>query len=77
MCPGANFGTGILAANPVPHTETVNALRVHFRNWVMKDIAAAGEQVSDAGGRLPRGSDEGRRSDSRRFPACPRMRRTG
>ena len=25
------------AANPVPHTETVNALRVHFRNWVMKD----------------------------------------
>ena len=25
--------------NPVPHTETVNALRVHFRNWVMKDVA--------------------------------------
>ena len=24
-------------ANPMPHTETVNALRVHFRNWVMKD----------------------------------------
>jgi len=23
-------------ANPVPHTETVNALRYHFRNWVMK-----------------------------------------
>jgi alpha/beta hydrolase family protein len=36
-CPGPNFGRGILAANPVPHTETVNALRVHFRNWVMKD----------------------------------------
>jgi hypothetical protein len=35
-CPGVNFGTGILAGNPVPHTETVNALRVHFRNWVMK-----------------------------------------
>lgn len=36
-CPGPNFGRGILAANPVPHTETVNALRFHFRNWVMKD----------------------------------------
>jgi hypothetical protein len=35
-CPGNNFGTGVLNANPLPHTETVNALRVHFRNWVMK-----------------------------------------
>lgn len=34
-CPGNNFGNGLLAANPVPHTQTVNALRVHFRNWVM------------------------------------------
>jgi len=34
-CPGNNFGTGIFPANPVPHTQTVNALRVHFRNWVM------------------------------------------
>jgi hypothetical protein len=39
MCPGANFGRGMFAANPVPHTETVNALRVHLRNWVMKDTA--------------------------------------
>ena len=37
-CPGNNFGTGILPANPVPHTQTVNALRVHFRNWVMKGV---------------------------------------
>ena len=36
MCPGNNFGQAILPANPVPHRETVNALRVHFRNWVMK-----------------------------------------
>jgi hypothetical protein len=36
-CPGNNFGTAILPANPVPHTQTVNALRVHFRDWVMKD----------------------------------------
>jgi hypothetical protein len=34
-CPGNNFGTGILPANPVPHTHTINALRAHFRNWVM------------------------------------------
>jgi hypothetical protein len=34
-CPGNNFGVGMLPANPVPHTQTVNALRVHFRNWVM------------------------------------------
>ena len=36
-CPGNNFGTGVLPANPVPHVQTVNALRVHFRNWVMHD----------------------------------------
>jgi Alpha/beta hydrolase domain len=35
-CPGNNFGTGVLPANPVPHTQTVNALRLHFRNWVTK-----------------------------------------
>jgi hypothetical protein len=34
-CPGNNFGTGVLPANPVPHTQTVNAIRVHFRSWVM------------------------------------------
>jgi hypothetical protein len=36
MCPGNNFGQAVLPANPVPHTQTVNALRVHFRDWVMK-----------------------------------------
>ena len=36
QCPGANFGRGMFAANPVSHNETVSALRVHFRNWVMK-----------------------------------------
>ncbi len=38
-CPGNNFGTGVLPANPMPHTQTVSALRVHFRNWVMKGTA--------------------------------------
>jgi hypothetical protein len=37
-CPGNNFGTGVLPANPVPHTQTINALRVHFRNWVMNGM---------------------------------------
>ena len=38
-CPGNNFGSGVLPANPVPHTQTVNALRVHFRDWVLKGTA--------------------------------------
>jgi len=38
-CPGNNYGVGLYPANPLPHTETVNAIRVHFRNWVMKGIA--------------------------------------
>jgi hypothetical protein len=53
MCPGPNFGTGILGANPVPHTETVNALRFHMRNWVMKDVAPPGSKYPTlAGGYL-------------------------
>jgi hypothetical protein len=34
-CPGNNYGRGILRTNVMPHAETVNALRYHFRNWVM------------------------------------------
>src|SRR5882672_2531133 len=37
-CPGNNYGNAIFPANPVPHTQTVNALRMHFRNWVMNDV---------------------------------------
>jgi hypothetical protein len=36
QCPGPEFGRGLLPANPMPYTETSNALRMHFRNWVMK-----------------------------------------
>ena len=36
-CPGPDFGPGTFADNPVPHTETLNAIREHFRNWVMHD----------------------------------------
>jgi hypothetical protein len=38
-CPGPGFGRGALPGNPLPQTETVTALRYHFRNWVMKDTA--------------------------------------
>jgi len=38
-CPGNNFGTGVLPPNPMPHTETVNAIRQHFRLWVTKGVA--------------------------------------
>ena len=37
-CPGNNYGTGILRANPMPHTQTVSAIRYHFRNWVMNGV---------------------------------------
>jgi len=36
-CPGTDYGVGMFAQDPVPQTETVNALRVHFRDWIMKD----------------------------------------
>jgi hypothetical protein len=36
MCPGNNFGQGVLPANPVTHLHTINALRAHFRDWVIK-----------------------------------------
>ncbi len=38
FCGGNNFGIGVLPANPVPHYETYNAIRLHFRNWVTKGI---------------------------------------
>ena len=36
-CPGNNSGCGVLPANPMPHGEIVNALTVHFRDWVMRN----------------------------------------
>jgi Alpha/beta hydrolase domain len=34
-CPGNNWGTGTLRANPVPATQLVNRLRVALRDWVL------------------------------------------
>ena len=39
VCPGNNWGVGVLPANPLSHDEPWRAITVHFRNWVMKDIA--------------------------------------
>ena len=36
-CPGNNWGTGTLRANPVPATQLVNRLRVALREWVLND----------------------------------------
>ncbi|HZP85523.1 MAG TPA: alpha/beta hydrolase domain-containing protein, partial [Burkholderiales bacterium] len=38
-CPSTGYGNGTFPTNPVPHTETRNAIQFHFRNWVMQDIA--------------------------------------
>jgi hypothetical protein len=37
-CPGNNWGTGTMRANPVPSTELVNRMRVALRDWVMNGI---------------------------------------
>jgi hypothetical protein len=37
-CNSNGYGPGTFPANPMPQTETVRALRVHFRNWLMKGI---------------------------------------
>ena len=34
-CPGNNWGTGTLPANPVPATQLVNRMRVALREWVL------------------------------------------
>ena len=39
QCSSNNYGPGTFGANPLPQSHTVTALRVHFRNWVMHDIA--------------------------------------
>src|SRR6266702_199908 len=38
VCPSVGYGKGLLAGNPVPHRETVNAIRAHRRAWVMKGV---------------------------------------
>lgn len=72
MCPGNNYGTGVLAANPVPHTETVNALRVHFRNWVMKGV----EPPASRWPKLADGTLVPANKQAMGFPTLPLLRAT-
>jgi hypothetical protein len=70
-CPGNNYGTGVLPANPLPHTQTVNALRVRFRNWVMHDAPPPDSRYPTL-----RGSKEERNlvdanKDAMGFPTIP------
>jgi hypothetical protein len=71
-CPGNNFGTGVLPANPVPHTQTVNAIRVHFRNWVMRDT----DPPPSRWPRLAQGTLALADKQHLGFPTLPQLRRT-
>jgi hypothetical protein len=66
-CPGNNFGTGVLPANPVPHTQTVNALRAHFRRWVMNGV----EPPASVWPRLGKGGGDGRQDVSNTVGHAP------
>ncbi|HSH91703.1 MAG TPA: alpha/beta hydrolase domain-containing protein [Ramlibacter sp.] len=71
-CPGNNYGTAVLPANPMPHTETVNALRVHFRNWVMRGVEPPPSQ-------WPRLADNAlvpANKSAMGFPTLPQLRST-
>lgn len=71
-CPGNNYGTGVLPANPVPHTETVNALRVHFRQWVMRGV----EPPASRWPRLADGTLAPANKRALGFPTLPQLRPT-
>jgi hypothetical protein len=71
-CPGNNYGTGVLPANPMPHTETVNAIRVHFRNWVMKGVEPPPSQWP----RLADGTLALANKVAIGFPTLPQLRAT-
>ncbi|MBL8344799.1 MAG: hypothetical protein JNN03_05110 [Rubrivivax sp.] len=71
-CPGNNYGAAVLPANPVPHTETVNALRVHFRNWVMRGAAPPPSQWP----RLADGLLAPAHKAAIGFPTLPQLRPT-
>ena len=77
-CPGNNYGTGMLPANPVPHTETVNALRAHFRQWVMRGTEPPPSRWPTLAAR--RGESQGTLALASKaalgFPTLPQLRPT-
>jgi Alpha/beta hydrolase domain len=72
VCPGNNFGTGVLPANPVLHTQTVNALRVHFRNWVMANTPPPASRYP----MLSKGTLVEANKKAMGFPTLPGLRAT-
>jgi Alpha/beta hydrolase domain len=71
-CPGNNFGTGVLPANPLPHTETVNAIRARFRDWVMRGTPPP----DSVWPRLARGELVDANKTAMGFPTLPGLRPT-
>jgi hypothetical protein len=71
-CPGNNYGTGLLPANPVPHTQTVNALREHFRAWVTRGV----EPPPSRWPRLSDGTLVPATKAAMGFPTLPQLRTT-
>ena len=72
QCPGNNFGVGVLPANPMPHTQTVNALRVHFRNWVLQGTPPPPSRYPT----LAQGTLVPANKQALGFPALPGLRAT-
>ncbi|HEX2546437.1 MAG TPA: alpha/beta hydrolase domain-containing protein, partial [Ramlibacter sp.] len=71
-CPGNNFGVGTLPANPVPHLHTVNAIREHFRAWVMRGV----EPPPSRWPRLADGTLAAANKQAIGFPTLPQLRAT-
>ena len=71
-CPGNNFGTGTLPANPVSHFATVNALRLHFRNWVVKGVPPPPSRFPT----LAQGTLAEANKAALGFPTLPQLRAT-
>lgn len=69
-CPGNNYGPALLRANPLPHTQTVNALRYHFRRWVMQGV----EPPPSAWPRLATGELVAPTKAAMGFPTIPGLR---
>ena len=74
-CEGNNAGVGALPTNPMPHTETVNALTVHFRDWVMHNTPPPASRYPTLRERQLVERQSRPRWVSRRFrdcaPSCP------
>ncbi len=66
-CPGFAWGKGMLPNNPVPHVETVNAIRAHFRNWVMHGVAPPASRYPT----LASGTLVDATAEAMGFPALP------